>query len=55
MKLGSKNHMTQCVKFTGDMAEAAAKIIARELSIETEEGHIDSTDKKNFISKIFGR
>ncbi|WP_319200553.1 C-GCAxxG-C-C family (seleno)protein [uncultured Ilyobacter sp.] len=53
MKLGSKKHMTQCVKFTGDMAEAAAKIIARELSIETEEGYINSAEKKNFFSKIF--
>ena len=52
MKLGSKKHMTQCVKFTGDMAEAAAKIIARELSIETEEGYINSAEKKTFLVKF---
>jgi C_GCAxxG_C_C family probable redox protein len=53
MKLGSKVHMTQCVRFTGDMTEAAAKIIARELSIETEEGIIEPIKKKQLFSKFF--
>jgi len=55
MKLGSKVHMKQCVRFTGDMAEATAKIIARELSLETEEGVIEPVKKKDLLSKILGR
>ncbi|MGL4570155.1 MAG: C-GCAxxG-C-C family (seleno)protein [Clostridium sp.] len=30
MEKGSEEHMNQCVRFTGDMAEEAAKIIIRE-------------------------
>ena len=36
MKLGSKKHMDQCVQFTGEVAEKTARIIARELKIDTE-------------------
>ena len=31
MKLGSTNHMEQCISFTGEVAEETAKIIFREL------------------------
>jgi C_GCAxxG_C_C family probable redox protein len=34
MVLGSPEHMKQCIYFTGEVAEEAAKIIARELNIE---------------------
>jgi C_GCAxxG_C_C family probable redox protein len=34
MTLGSAEHMEQCISFTGEVAEEAAKIIARELNIE---------------------
>ena len=36
MKLGSKEHMEQCIAFTGEVAEKTAQIIARELKIKTE-------------------
>ncbi|MGD0154092.1 MAG: C-GCAxxG-C-C family protein [Thermacetogeniaceae bacterium] len=32
MELGSPVHMQQCIAFTGEVAEAAAKIIVRELA-----------------------
>ncbi|MEN6412801.1 MAG: C-GCAxxG-C-C family protein [Veillonellales bacterium] len=32
MELGSQKHMEQCISFTGEVAEEAAKIILRELS-----------------------
>lgn len=35
MTLGSPKHMEQCIYFTGEVAEEAAKIIARELKLET--------------------
>jgi C_GCAxxG_C_C family probable redox protein len=35
MTLGSEIHMKQCISFTGEVAEEAARIIARELKIET--------------------
>lgn len=35
MQLGSTEHMSQCVAFTGDMAAETAKIIARELKVAT--------------------
>lgn len=34
MELGSPEHMTQCISFTGEVAEEAARIIARELATE---------------------
>jgi hypothetical protein len=34
MKLGSPEHMEQCVAFTGEIAEKTAEIIARELKID---------------------
>lgn len=34
MTLGSEKHMKQCIYFTGEIAEEAAKIIARELNIQ---------------------
>lgn len=34
MEMGSDVHMEQCISFTGEIAEATAKIIARELEIE---------------------
>jgi C_GCAxxG_C_C family probable redox protein len=34
MVLGSPEHMTQCIAFTGEVAEETAKIIARELNLE---------------------
>lgn len=34
MTLGSPEHMEQCISFTGEVAEEAAKIIARELNIK---------------------
>jgi len=55
MKLGSKVHMEQCVRFTGDMTEATARIIARELEIETEEGIIEPVKKKGILGKFLGR
>lgn len=55
MKLGSKVHMDQCVRFTGDMAEATAKIIARELNLETEEGFIEPSKKKGLLSRFMGK
>jgi C_GCAxxG_C_C family probable redox protein len=33
MVLGSQEHMEQCISFTGEVAEEAARIIARELNI----------------------
>ena len=36
MKLGSAEHLKQCVAFTGEVAVKTAQIIARELNIETE-------------------
>jgi len=35
MTLGSPEHMEQCISFTGEVAQEAAKIIARELKLET--------------------
>lgn len=34
MTLGSEEHMEQCIYFTGEVAEEAAKIIVRELNLE---------------------
>ena len=34
MILGSPEHMEQCISFTGEVAEEAAKIIVRELKLE---------------------
>lgn len=34
MTLGSPDHMSQCISFTGEVAEETARIIARELNIE---------------------
>jgi len=34
MTLGSPKHMEQCISFTGEVAEEAAKIIVRELNLE---------------------
>jgi C_GCAxxG_C_C family probable redox protein len=34
MTLGSEKHMKQCIYFTGEVAEEAAKIIARELNLQ---------------------
>jgi len=33
-KIGSKEHIEQCIYFTGDMAYEAARIICRELNLE---------------------
>ena len=35
MTLGEKEHMDQCVFFTGQVAEETAKIICRELNLDT--------------------
>lgn len=55
MKLGSKVHMKQCVRFTGEMAEATAKIIARELELETEDGAVEPIKKKGLLGKLLGK
>ena len=55
MKPGSKVHMEQCIRFTGDMAEAAARIIARELGLKTENGLIEPVKKKGFLERLLGR
>ncbi len=34
MVLGSPEHMTQCIAFTGEVAEETARIVARELKLE---------------------
>lgn len=34
MTLGSPEHMEQCISFTGEVAEEAAKIIAKELNLQ---------------------
>ncbi|OOB77144.1 MAG: hypothetical protein BEN19_02405 [Epulopiscium sp. Nuni2H_MBin003] len=34
MELGSDEHMSQCIRFTGDVAYNCAKIVARELNID---------------------
>jgi hypothetical protein len=34
MTLGSPKHMEQCIHFTGEVAEGAAKLIVRELDLE---------------------
>jgi C_GCAxxG_C_C family probable redox protein len=34
VKLGSDEHMKQCIAFTGEVAEKTAEIIARELNID---------------------
>lgn len=34
MTLGSSGHMEQCISFTGEVAEEAAKLIIRELRLE---------------------
>ncbi len=34
MVLGTPEHMSQCIAFTGEVAEETAKIIARELKLE---------------------
>jgi C_GCAxxG_C_C family probable redox protein len=34
MTLGSPEHMTQCIAFTGEVAEETARIIARELKLK---------------------
>ncbi len=34
MVLGTQEHMSQCIAFTGEVAEETAKIIARELKLE---------------------
>lgn len=34
MTLGSPEHLTQCINFTGEVAEETAKIIIRELGLE---------------------
>lgn len=34
MTLGSPEHMEQCISFTGEVAEEAAKILVRELNLE---------------------
>lgn len=34
MTLGSPEHMEQCISFTGEVAEEAAKIIVRELNLK---------------------
>ncbi len=34
MELGTEEHMSQCTRFTGEIAEKTAQIIARELSIK---------------------
>ena len=36
MKLGTKEHMSQCAGYTGDLAAKTAEIIARELKLETQ-------------------
>jgi C_GCAxxG_C_C family probable redox protein len=36
MTLGSVEHMSQCISFTGEVAEETAKIIARELKLKIE-------------------
>jgi len=36
MELGSKKHMEQCARFTGEIAAKTSEIIARELNIEIE-------------------
>lgn len=35
MTLGSPEHMEQCIYFTGEVAEECAKIISRELNLQT--------------------
>lgn len=35
MDMGSGEHKEQCIRFTGEMAEKVAEVIARELNIET--------------------
>ncbi|AYD39561.1 hypothetical protein D4Z93_02990 [Clostridium fermenticellae] len=35
MTLGSEEHMKQCIYLTGEVAEESAKIIARELNLQT--------------------
>ncbi|MBP2667777.1 MAG: GCAxxG family protein [Firmicutes bacterium] len=37
MELGSPSHMEQCISFTGEIAEEAAKIIIRELELPQSE------------------
>lgn len=36
MELGSPEHMAQCISFTGEVAEQTARIIARELGMDTD-------------------
>ncbi len=59
MKMGGKEHINQCIYFTGDVAYETAKIICRELNIKTET-NIESTVeektvKKDIFSKLFSR
>ncbi len=53
MKLGSKIHMEQCIRFTGEMAEAAARIIARELDIPIDGEAKEVVKKQNIMGKLF--
>lgn len=55
MKLGSKVHMEQCVRFTGDMTETTTKIIARELGMETEEGMVEPIKRKGLLGRFLGK
>ncbi len=53
MKMGSKDHMEQCIRFTGEMAEETAKIIARELKLTCVDGDTIEEKKLSLFKRIF--
>ncbi|MGL5089043.1 MAG: C-GCAxxG-C-C family (seleno)protein [Cetobacterium sp.] len=52
MTMGSTTHKNQCIAFTGEIAAAAAKIIARELELTVVEKEIQKEITKNSITRL---
>ncbi|MGL5356883.1 MAG: hypothetical protein ACRDAQ_10175, partial [Cetobacterium sp.] len=49
--MGAKEHKDQCVAFTGEIAEVAAKIIARELNLTVNDADIE-IKQKNGVTRL---
>ncbi len=56
MKKGSKEHMDQCIYFTGDVAYETAKIICREKGMQMVENDVViEPEKQNIFSRFFAK
>lgn len=51
MTMGAKDHKDQCVAFTGEIAEVAAKIIARELNLTVNDSDVE-IKPKNGVTRL---